>query len=93
MATPSVAVANTSMFPNEDFISVAKQVNDPDFTGYEFYIETMGVKFYRKYREARVYIPVNAHAMVFNPAELWTIRVQGTRSDGSGPHNMRERVC
>ena len=30
--------------------------------------------------------------MMFYSAELWTVRVQGTRSDGSGPDNMWERV-
>jgi len=73
MATPSVV--NTSVFPDEEFVSVAKQVNDPDFTGYEFYIETMGVKFYRKYREARVCIPVNAQVMVLYSAEFRPLRV------------------
>lgn len=51
--TPEYEVVNSSVFPDDEFIRVAKQVNEPDFTGYEFYIETMGVTFYRKYREAR----------------------------------------
>jgi len=54
MATPDINVVNTAVFPDEEFIRIARQVNEPDFTGYEFYIETMGVTFYRKYREARV---------------------------------------
>lgn len=52
MATPQIV--NSSVFSDDEFIQVAKQVNDPDFTGYEFYMETMGVTFYRKYREAHV---------------------------------------
>ena len=51
--TPEYDVVNSSVFSDDEFIRVAKQVNEPDFTGYEFYIETMGVTFYRKYREAR----------------------------------------
>ena len=52
--TPEIDVVNSSIFPDDEFIRVAKQVNEPDFTGYEFYIETMGVTFYRKYREASI---------------------------------------
>ena len=52
--TPEIEVVNAAVFPDEEFIKAARQVNNPDFTGYEFYMETMGVTFYRKYREARV---------------------------------------
>lgn len=86
---PSYDVANTSVFPDDDFIQVAKQVKEPDFTGYEFYMETMGVTFYRKYREARETLQV-MRSITYRPpfAELWPVRVQSTRNNGPGPDSL-----
>ena len=90
MATPppDIDVVNTSVFPDDEFIRVAKQVNEPDFTGYEFYIETMGVTFYRKYREARAQFQIQCN-MKCCFAELGPVRVQSTWSDGPGPYRVR----
>lgn len=62
--TPEINVVNTSVFPDDDFIQTAKQVNEPDFNGYEFYMETMGVTFYRKYREAREHSKLKRRTML-----------------------------
>lgn len=85
--TPDIEVVNTSVFPDEEFIRAAKQVNDPDFTGYEFYVETMGVTFYRKYREARVTLQIK-RSMILSFIELRLVRVQGARNNGPGPDSM-----
>ena len=90
MATPppGIDVVNTSVFADDEFIRVAKQVNEPDFTGYEFYIETMGVSFYRKYREARAQLQIKC-SMKYCFAEFGPVRVQSTRSNGPGPYRVR----
>ena len=85
--TPDIEVVNTSVFPDEEFIRAAKQVNEPDFTGYEYYMETMGVTFYRKYREARVTLQIK-RSMKLSFIEFRLVRVQGTRNNGPGPDSM-----
>lgn len=62
--TPEINVVNTSVFPDDDFIQTAKQVNEPDFNGYEFYMETMGVTFYRKYRESSGLYEYKVHGIM-----------------------------
>lgn len=41
----------TGLFSDEDFLKAAKQVQNPNFEGWEFFVEAMGVKMYRKYSE------------------------------------------
>ena len=39
------------VFTEEEFEKMAREVVSPDLTGYEFFVESHGTKFYRKYRE------------------------------------------
>ena len=41
----------TGLFTDDDFLKAAVQVKNPDFSGWEFFVESMGVKMYRKYSE------------------------------------------
>ena len=39
------------VFTDEEFEKVAHEVVSPDLAGFEFFVESHGTKFYRKYRE------------------------------------------
>ena len=39
------------VFTDEEFEKMAREVVAPDLTGFEFFVESHGTKFYRKYRE------------------------------------------
>lgn len=39
------------LFTDEEFEKVAYEVLQPDITEYEFFVESYGTKFYRKYLE------------------------------------------
>ena len=39
------------VFTDEEFEKVACEVVSPDLNGFEFFVESHGTKFYRKYRE------------------------------------------
>ena len=39
------------VFTQEDFENAAREVVNPDLTDYEYFVESHGTKFYRKYRE------------------------------------------
>ena len=39
------------VFTDEEFEQVARQVVSPDLNGFEFFVESHGTKFYRKYKE------------------------------------------
>lgn len=39
------------MFTDDEFEKVAQEVLKPDITEYEFFVESYGTKFYRKYLE------------------------------------------
>ncbi len=41
----------TGLFTDDDFLKAARQVQNPDLTGWEFFVESTGVKMYRKYSE------------------------------------------
>ena len=45
-----VAVSVKS-FPDEEFRKAANEISNPDLEGYEFFLEAMDIKFYRRYRE------------------------------------------
>lgn len=54
MATPPVQGIHskpTGLFTDNDFLKAAKQVQNPDLEGWEFFVESMGVKLYRKFSE------------------------------------------
>ncbi len=53
----------TGLFTDEDFTKAALQVQNPDFEGWEFFVESMGVKMYRKYSE--VSQSLNYNIMLF----------------------------
>ena len=38
-------------FTDEEFQDACRQLDAPDTTGYEFFVESVGVKIYRKYNE------------------------------------------
>ena len=38
-------------FTEQEFEEAAKEVENPDLTGYEFFTESHGTKIYRHYRE------------------------------------------
>ena len=40
-------------FSEEEFQEAAKEVVDPDLSGYEFFVESHGTKIYRHYKEVR----------------------------------------
>ena len=44
------------VFTDEQFEQVARQVVSPDLEGFEYFVESHGTKFYRKYKEV---IPYN----------------------------------
>lgn len=51
---PSLAVGAShgpGVFTDEEFEKVAREVVSPDLNGFEFFVESHGTKFYRKYRE------------------------------------------
>ena len=51
---PSLGVGashDPGVFTDEEFEKVAREVVSPDLTGFEFFVESHGTKFYRKYRE------------------------------------------
>ena len=39
------------VFTDEEFEKVAREVVAPDLNGFEYFVESHGTKFYRKYRE------------------------------------------
>ena len=39
------------VFTDEQFEQVARQVVSPDLDGFEYFVESHGTKFYRKYKE------------------------------------------
>ena len=59
MATPppeaGIYSKPTGLFTDDEFLNAAKQVQNPDLPGWEFFVESMGVKMYRKYSEVRVW--------------------------------------
>ena len=38
-------------FSDEEFRKAANEISNPDLEGYEFFLEAMDIKFYRRYRE------------------------------------------
>ena len=55
MATTTGPQVGTShgpgVFTDEEFETMARQVVSPDLTGFEYFVESHGTKFYRKYKE------------------------------------------
>ena len=41
-------------FSEREFQEACSQLNNPDVSEYEFFVESMGVKIYRKYNEVRL---------------------------------------
>lgn len=41
----------TGLFKDEDFLQAAKQVQNPQLEGWELFVESMGVKIYKRYIE------------------------------------------
>lgn len=51
-SSPGVGASHgPGVFTEEEFEKMAREVVSPDLTGYEFFVESHGTKFYRKYRE------------------------------------------
>lgn len=49
---PHIGVSHgPGVFTDEEFEQMAREVVTPDLNGFEFFIESHGTKFYRKYRE------------------------------------------
>lgn len=74
--------APTGLFTDEEFLSAAQQVQNPLLEGWELFVESMGVKIYRRYKE--VCRPQFDHAPLVTPPPigLWTVRVQDSRANG-----------
>ena len=56
-------MAVSSLFPgafrDEEFESVAKEILEPELEGWDFFLESMGFKFYRKYEEVYTQLTTN----------------------------------
>ena len=44
------------VFTDEEFASAVGELASPELDGWEFFVETMGTKIYRKYREVCVFV-------------------------------------
>ena len=47
------------VFTDEEFASAVGELASPELEGWEFFVETMGTKIYRKYREVCVFVSKN----------------------------------
>ena len=91
MAAPTPPVegiysAPTGLFTDEEFLSAAQQVQNPRLEGWELFVECMGVKIHRKYRE--VCLDVTTPPRICAPLSIghWAVRVQDSRFNGGiGP--------
>ena len=52
------------MFTDEEFEKVAHEVLQPDITNYEYFVESYGTKFYRKYNEVRILIEEELNSII-----------------------------
>ena len=41
-------------FSDDEFRKAALELENPDLEGYEFFLESMNIKFYRRYREVSI---------------------------------------
>ena len=51
---PHIGISHgPGVFTQQEFEEAAKEVVNPDLTGYEFFVESHGTTIYRHYREVR----------------------------------------
>ena len=83
MATPppeaGIYSKPTGLFTDDEFLNAAKQVQNPDLPGWEFFVESMGVKMYRKYSEVRVWkgLKIKSLILFFRYLNCMNIRRMG----------------
>ena len=51
MEEAAKAAVSVKAFSDEEFKKAAMEMTNPNLEGYEFFLESMNIKFYRKYRE------------------------------------------
>ena len=51
MQVEGIYTKPTGLFKDEEFVAAARQVQNPDLEGWEFFVESMGVKVHRRYKE------------------------------------------
>lgn len=56
MEEAAKAAVSVKAFSDEEFKKAAMEMTNPNLEGYEFFLESMNIKFYRKYREVGLYV-------------------------------------
>lgn len=51
MAMKTLFSVGPGVFTEEDFLSAVREISNPYLEGWEFFVEAMGTKIYRKYKE------------------------------------------
>lgn len=51
MEEAAKAAVSVKAFSDEEFKKAAMELPNPDLEGYEFFLESSNIKFYRRYRE------------------------------------------
>lgn len=54
MAMKTVFSVGPGVFTDDDFARAVREINTPDLEGWEFFVESLGTKIYRKYKEVCV---------------------------------------
>ena len=54
MAFKTLFSVGPGVFTDEDFERAVNEIDKPDLDGWEFFIESMNTKIYRKYKEVGV---------------------------------------
>lgn len=54
MAIQTLFSVGPCVFTDEEFARAVGEITTPDLEGWEFFVESMGTKIYRKYKEVRV---------------------------------------
>lgn len=54
MAMKTVFSVGPGVFTDDDFARAVSEINTPDLEGWEFFVESLGTKIYRKYKEVCV---------------------------------------